>query len=351
MSHEPFPLDASLAIQVDRLVDSRPMTGCAVGIVDRTGARSTWFAGSTDSTGKTPIGAEVMWDLASLTKVLVTLPALLRLAHAGLVDLDAPLAEQWARARHQPVGACTPAQLLSHSSGLPAHLPFFELNIHPRPALVEHIMSTELVTPPGISATYSDIGHILLGEFAAELSSQSLRDMTTPGLTFGPVKGVAAATEACPWRQRMIVGEVHDENAYALDGVAGHAGAFGAMDGVVDAALGCLQNTAPLHRRSIREHATNPGGEHFGLSWWLPPTREIGGTAFGPESYGMSGFTGNRIWIEPSRGYAVVILSNRIHPIRGDREPFTRWCTDILDTVAAAQTRFRHSTGESLADA
>ena len=335
MSREPFSRDARLAIELDRIVRRRPMTGCAVGVVDRAGSRSSWFGGSTDSAAATPIGAEVWWDLASLTKVLVTLPAVLRLAADGLVDLDVPLREQWDKARDRPFGACTPAQLLSHSSGLPAHLPFHELGLQPRAALVAHIMRTDLVTSPGVSPTYSDIGYILLGELVEERSSESLRELgAARGLTFGPVRGVAAATEACPWRQRMIVGEVHDENASALGGVAGHAGAFGTIDGVVDAALARLRDSTPLHRRSVREHCTNQDGEHFGLGWWLPPTRQIGGASFGSASYGMSGFTGNRIWIEPVRGYAVVILSNRIHPVRGDREPFTRWCTELLDTVA-----------------
>lgn len=347
-----FPQNADLAGRLRRLVDTRPMTGCAIGVVNRAGSRSSWFGGTTDSTGATPVDVGVWWDLASLTKVLVTLPAVLRLADDGLIDLDRPLAEQWGKARGHEFGACTPAQLLAHSSGLPAHLPFYELDIHPRSALVAHMMRTRLRTTPGSSATYSDIGYILLGEFAADRSAQSLRTMTSiPGLTFGPVTGIAAATEKCPWRQRMIIGEVHDENAYALDGVAGHAGAFGTIEGVVDAALARLQDTTPLHQRSVREHSTNLDGEHFGLGWWLPPTREIGGTAFGPGSYGMSGFTGNRIWVESARGYAVVVLSNRVHPVRGDRGPFTTWCTRLLDTIATTWLDRRGDTAASPSDA
>ncbi|WP_345411465.1 serine hydrolase domain-containing protein [Pseudonocardia xishanensis] len=331
-----FPLDARLADHVARLVDHSQMTGCAVGIVDRAGARSSWFAGSTDSTGETRVHAEVWWDLASLTKVLVTLPALLSLVATGRVDLDVPLAAQWGRARHRPFGVSTPAQLLSHSAGLPAHRPFHELDLGPRTVLVEHVMRTELSTAPGGAAVYSDIGFILLGEYVAERSFTPLTDVAAAaGLTYGPITGVAAATEVCPWRQRLIVGEVHDENAFALDGVAGHAGAFGTLDDVVDAALALLQDTAPLHLESVRRHSSNRDGEQFGLGWWLPPTHGIGGTRYGTGSYGMSGFTGTRIWVEPTRDYAVVILSNRIHPKRGDREPFTRWCTELLDTVAA----------------
>ena len=75
------------------------------------------------------------------------------------------------------------------------------------------------------------------------------------------------------------------------------------------------------------------------MGWWLPPARGICGAKPGPGSYGMSGFTGNRIWIEPSRGYAVVILSNRVHPRRGDREPFDVWSAGILDTVAESWQR------------
>jgi CubicO group peptidase (beta-lactamase class C family) len=85
-----------------------------------------------------------------------------------------------------------------------------------------------------------------------------------------------------------------------------------------------------------RRCSSNGDGESFGLGWWLAPTRGIGGTQAGQSGYGMSGFVDNRIWLEPDYSYGVVILSNRVHPVRSERAPFTAWCARLLEMVAGA---------------
>ena len=275
---------------------------------------------------------DAWWDLASVTKILVTLPEALE-----CLELDKSLGQQWSRAAGIPVGAATVRQLLAHNAGLPAIVPFFQ-TAKTREEIVEGALRLPLEREPGGDAVYSDFGFLLLGEVIQEVTGRTLADLafTRTGLRFGPIAGpgeVAVPTERCPWRGRLIVGEVHDENAYAMGGIAGHAGAFGTIELVTRAARAWFAADDP---EVTRCQATNPQGERFGLGWWLGNTRGLGGPAPGPSAYGCSGFVGNRIWLEPDYGYGVVILSNRVHPIRGDRAPFSAWCARLLRAVGSA---------------
>jgi CubicO group peptidase (beta-lactamase class C family) len=176
---------------------------------------------------------------------------------------------------------------------------------------------------------YSDLSFILLGALVEHLTAKPLRGRV--GLRYPPLPGTAVATEYCRWRGRLIVGEVHDENAAAMGGVAGHAGAFGTLDAVTAAARAWLGGQ---HIDVRRCRSTNSAGERFGWGWWLTPTRGLGGPTAGASGFGMSGFVGNRIWLEPEFGYGVVVLSNRIHPVRTERRAFHDWCVCLLDAVA-----------------
>jgi CubicO group peptidase (beta-lactamase class C family) len=269
------------------------------------------------------------WDLASVTKILVTLPEALQ-----WLELDRPLAQQWSRAAGKPVGAATVRQMLAHNAGLPAIVRFFQ-TASGRDEIVEAALNLSLEREPGGEAVYSDFGFLLLGELVQERSGRTLAELAAArtGLRFGPIAETTVPTEVCSWRGRLIVGEVHDENAYAMGGIAGHAGAFGTLDLVTAAARGWFAAADPEVSRC---QATNAQGERFGLGWWLGNTRGLGGPAPGPSSYGCSGFVGNRIWLEPDYGYGVVIMSNRVHPVRGDRTPFSAWCADLLGAVGSA---------------
>ncbi|MEV0458588.1 serine hydrolase domain-containing protein [Catellatospora methionotrophica] len=319
--------------EIRLLTAAAPMPAVAVSVFDRTTTRFSEVTGTADLTTGRPVGLDDWWDLASVTKTLVTLPEVL--AH---LDLDSPLAEVWPRADGHPVGRATVAQLLSHQAGLPAVRQFFRTTTT-RDEIVAQAVATPLVREPGSGAEYSDLGFLLLGEAVQDHTGLSLAELARrrSGLRFGPVRGPAVATEQCAWRGRMVVGEVHDENAYAMGGVAGQAGGFGTLAQVTAAAQAWLARTvlpARLHRAATRCWAENSADERFGLGWWLPPTRGIGGHHAGEDSYGCSGFVGNRIWLEPARDYGVVILSNRVHPSRDHPEPFRDWCATLLDTIA-----------------
>ncbi len=304
----------------DEVLRRAPMPAVAVSVFDRDRVVYRGVRGAP---------ADAWWDLASVTKILVTLPEALR-----WLELDRPLGQQWERARGRPVGAATVRQLLAHDAGLPAIVPFFQ-TAGSREEIVERALALELERAPGTQAEYSDFGFLLLGELVAERSGMSLAQLAAArtGLRFGPIAEPAVPTEQCPWRGRLVVGEVHDENAYAMGGVAGHAGAFGTLDLVTSAAREWFANA---DAEVVSCQATNPLGERFGLGWWLANTRGLGGPDPGPSSYGCSGFVGNRIWLEPDHGYGVVILSNRVHPVRGDRAPFAAWCDELLGAAAVA---------------
>src|SRR5918998_4919559 len=274
-------------MQLDGLLEKAPMPAVAVSVFDR---ERVLYSGVARAE------RDAWWDLASLTKVLVTLPE--ALAH---LDLDVPIGSWWPRAAGAPVGACTVRQLLCHSTGLPDTVQFFRSH-DSREAILEAALALPL--NPAQGPIYLDIGYLLLGEMVAEVTGSSLADLAASrtGLRFGPITDAPAVpTEQCEWRGRLIVGEVHDENAWAMGGVSGHAGGFGTLDPVTDAARAVLDQPQELQ-------ATSLAGERFALGWWLAPTRGLGGPNPGVNGFGHAGFVGNRVWFEPDYGYGLVIL-------------------------------------------
>lgn len=309
-----------------------------------------------------------LFDLASLTKLFTT-TAFLRLVEAGKVGLETPLAEvlpEFGGVR--PIGgaedplAKTPLpadadragetvdagrvtfpHLLTHTSGLPAWRSVYA-HCGPPPALpladpaldarqsaaLAALVAYPFVAQPGESYIYSDIGLMLLGFAVARLAGQRLdraiRELVIDPLgvdvEFNPPVGERsriAPTELCAWRQRRLVGEVHDENAAGLGGVAGHAGLFGTAEAVcrlgrlfLNGGEGLL---APgLAAESIREQYASQDGFRRGLGWQLrSDPNPTCSTAFSPASFGHTGFTGTSLWCDPARNVCVALLANRVY--------------------------------------
>src|SRR5690606_31283447 len=184
------------------------------------------------------------FDLASLTKVLFTTPQILELAARGTIDLDAPLVsvipdfaqynpDNWQR-------RITFRQCLGHQTPFPGVFPLYTYGTDPN--LLRHFV-LQRDWRAGASV-YSDINFILLGIALERLAGKTIRDLDPgPGFAWSADPARTAATEHCPWRGRVLVGEVHDENCAALQG-AGHAGLFGTADAVLDFALGALGSGA-----------------------------------------------------------------------------------------------------------
>ena len=289
--------------------------------------------------------ADTIFDLASLTKVIATATLAMRAVDDDRVRLDDPVASWLKEWRGLDRESVTVHDLLTHSSGLAAYLPFFRDHTG-RPEFEHAICSLPLEYPPRSQSVYSDLGFILLGfilEDAARKSPASLSGafdpaslfagqfhrlasfMTGEPLAFNPPRSWRpriAPTEVDRWRGRLLVGEVHDENAWALGGAAGHAGLFGTAAAVGAFARAMMRTLAgetvlskPETARRFISRADVPGSSRA-LGWdTMLPTSSCG-TRLSPSAIGHTGFTGTSLWIDWERDFYVVFLTNRVHPTR-----------------------------------
>jgi CubicO group peptidase (beta-lactamase class C family) len=278
-----------------------------------------------------PCTPSTIFDLASLTKVIVTATVAMRAAEDDSDFLSTPIAQLDARWRGADRAAVTIRHLLDHSSGLPDHVKLYE-SASGRDAFLRRILDMPLAYAPGTESRYSDLGFILLGLILETRFSAPLDALFSPiakqlgaAMTFNPPQDMRAAiapTEVDSWRGRVLQGEVHDENAFAMGGVAGHAGLFGTADDVGLFAQTILRtfmaDTWISRRDTIRTFATRSSvpGSSRALGWdTMLPTSSCG-TMMSPQAIGHTGFTGTSLWIDPARNLYVVILSNRVHPTR-----------------------------------
>lgn len=281
---------------------------------------------------------DTLFDLASLTKVIATTTLAMELVEHGRLDLDEQIDRRLPEWRGQDRDDVRLRALLAHSSGLTAWLPFYRDHVGKRD-FRHAICGLPLEYPPGTQAVYSDLGFILLGfilEEAAgiplEQQGTSLARRITPApLLFNPAvnrRANVAPTERDPWRGRVLVGEVQDENAWALGGAAGHAGLFGTAQAVGDfarAMLASLAGTAKApqqlaSRDTLRVFLTRStvAGSSRALGWdTMRPTSSCG-TMMSESAFGHTGFTGTSLWIDPAAGVYVVLLTNRVHPSRNN---------------------------------
>ncbi|MBA2260132.1 MAG: beta-lactamase family protein [Acidobacteria bacterium] len=289
---------------------------------------------------------DTIFDLASLTKVIATATLAMRAVDDGLIRLDDPVAEWIPEWRGADRIGVTVRDLLEHSAGLTAYLPFFRDHTG-RPEFQQAISTMPLEYAPRTRSLYSDLGYILLafiledarpralpapapGAFDANttFNAQCRRIaslITDQPLTFTPPRywrDRIAPTEHDPWRGRTLTGEVHDENAWALGGAAGHAGLFGtaaAVGAFARAVLLTIHGDAVLARtdtmRMFMRRSTVPGSSRA-LGWdTMLPTSSCG-TLVSPTSIGHTGFTGTSLWIDWERDAYIVLLTNRVHPTR-----------------------------------
>lgn len=331
-------------------IAERVAPAIAFGIATRDGHRATWFAGhhGPDRTGR-PCTADSRFDLASLTKPLSTTAWCLRLVAAGQLALDQPIGDL-APVQDAALGSCPLWRLLNHTTGLPAHRRYYEglgptvlrtgRHAQAERALHRMLAATATEAPPGRKEVYSDLGFLLLAWICARVDAPlgsvwaTLPGHAADGLAlhFRPLPAPAAdreayvPTERCPWRGRLLQGEVHDDNAWTLGGLAGHAGLFGTLDATLDAALLWLRAlngddaalgvpadlvTTWCDRRWMHPHGTRV------LGWDTPtPGASSAGSQFGRRSIGHLGFTGTSLWIEPTAEVVMVLLTNRVCPSR-----------------------------------
>lgn len=321
---------------VEAAVASGHPPAAALGLVNAEGERATLYVGSAQlEPERRPLTADTWFDLASLTKVLFTLPEVLRLAEEGRLDLDDPLSRHlpevgWLQ-EDAPLARVRLRALLAHQSGLPAWVPLYTWGDRPQTLKARLLQEPWTLGEP----VYSDVGYMLLGLLLERLRGRELqRFELLEGLSFSPDPERSAASERCPWRGRVLVGEVHDENAFALGGAAGHAGLFGTLEGVLERARAWLGGTelSPAGHAAALE----PQSEERLLGWVRRHPGWSGGSLASPRAYGHTGFTGTGVWIDPERGYAWALLTNRVHPSRYQENPLPNLRRAVGNALAAA---------------
>lgn len=297
------------------------------------------------------------WDLASLTKVIATTPALMLLVERGRVVLDSPVVRYVPEFSSPGTGAITVRHLLTHTSGLRGTLPLKDAPDSASALLM--VLTTVPVVPPGTRMVYSDLNAILLGEIVRRVSGAPLdefvaREVYAPlgigeQIIFRPRGRLARRIVPTGiWRSHAIAGVVNDPNAARLGGVAGHAGAFATAIGVARFAQFMLRNGAPLLKPETVLNFTaiavpaRRGTSARTLGWEALPTGEevsSAGTLLGPRTYGHTGWTGTSLWIDPDRGLFVLLLTNRAYAQAGGaRGTFTK-LKEVRGRVADAAAR------------
>lgn len=299
------------------LVEQGRIPGAMLGLVTAEGKRAVVFAGHASIEPKREILTRQHWfDLASVSKVIATTTMILQLAEQGRIDLDRPLTDAIPDLRQYDVLEAAERRItfrdcLAHRTFLPVVFPIYTYGDDPA-RLRAFVLQREWEHGPSV---YSDINFILLGIAVERITGASLADWPlAEGLSYGPPPGPSVATEYCSWRGRVMQGEAHDENCFALGGATGHAGLFGTVDGVLDFAQGLLDGcgASPTMLAAIRERQ----GPERTCGWERRYPGWSGGMACSDETIGHTGFTGTGLWIDFERGFAWTFLSNRVHPSR-----------------------------------
>ncbi len=333
---------------------ARAFPAAAIEVGQTAGVAWRWTAGRlTYDEGAAETTPDTLFDLASLTKVLATTAVAMRLVAARRLLLDSPVAAyvpDWRGADRQAV---TIADLLEHTSGLPA---WWDLYRHAtsRREFAHEISALPLEYRPRSRSVYSDLGFILLG-FVLEASGGAALDAQFdaigpgPDLLFRPPpdlrERVVPTEDDRGWRGRLLRGEVHDENTWALGGVAGHAGLFGTVGAVGRAARLWLRTRVEatvlgepwLLRRFLRPSRVPSSTRALG--WDLMRPTSSCGTRLSRAAFGHTGFTGTSLWIDPTHDVYVVLLTNRVHPVRPAAQP---------DLLAALRPRLHEAVMRAL---
>ena len=294
-----------------------------------------------------PASLDTIYDLASLTKPLVTGLLCGRYVEAQALRLDAAVSRYLTEFDRADKSAITIRQLLTHTSGLPAWRPLYLL-ADDRDTALTTIADEQLQSQPGAQVSYSDLGFIVLGFVLQRLTGLKLdalaqQQIFVPlGLThtfFNPKQASRTGIAACEngnayerdmcerdfpakpyakWRESTVWGEVHDGNAYFLGGVAGHAGLFSTAPETLKLANQFIASQSQLLKSEtcelFRQNMTKGLNEARSFGWQLAVTKDsTAGPALSPDAFGHTGFTGTSCWVDPERQRVFILLTNRTH--------------------------------------
>lgn len=343
---------------LDRAVADHAFPGGVLAVGYRNELVVRGFGRQTYDAKSPAVNADTIYDAASLTKPVVTTTLVAMQVEAKRIDLDLPVARyipEWNSGPNPEWRkTVTIRNLLTHSSGLPAHRDYF-LTLHSKRDIVAAICREPLEYAPGTKTVYSDLGFILLGEILERATGKTIDQLASEQIftplgmtstTFNPAKSLApriAPTENdTSFRKRLLQGEVDDENAFAMGGVAGHAGMFSDAPDLAAFCQMLLNGGIYAHKRLLTRAtilqftAPQPlaGGART-LGWMTPTPNSSSGRYFSARSYGHLGFTGTSIWTDPDRQLFVILLTNRVYPTR-DNDKNTAVRPAVHDAVIEA---------------
>jgi CubicO group peptidase (beta-lactamase class C family) len=359
------PYDRSKMKRVDELMKQAVAEGIFPGgvlLVSQLGEVVFFNAyGLADLNSRTAVTLETIFDLASLTKPLATTLAVMRLVQLGQMELQQSLDRLLPEFQGTDKAKVTIEHLLYHNSGLPAYQPYYQTlaaiaENSRRSALRRLLVREPLMNPIGKTVLYSDPGFMILAWVIERIADRRL-DHFVDDQIYQPLglrrlffiadnsagaRGPFAATEDCPWRRKVLEGQVHDENAYAVGGIEGHAGLFGSAADIHRLLAELLftyrgQKNSGLFRQDLlhRFFRRLPGSDKA-MGFEAPnPSGASCGTIFSQNSIGHLGFTGTSFWMDLERSVVVVLLTNRIHPTRAN-EQIKKFRPKLHDTVMTA---------------
>ncbi|MFH2091380.1 MAG: serine hydrolase domain-containing protein [Pseudomonadota bacterium] len=305
--------------------------------------------GLADQFAKRPMTTTSIFDLASLTKPLATTVAVAKLIEHKKLYLDQTIGTILSSFHKTDKAGITIDMLLRHTSGLPSYKEYFrklvKIDTDRKGALRQMLVSETLVNPPGTIQAYSDLGFMILSWVIETISKQSLDQFVSEQiysplginhLFFIPEKSkhsimnqygaLIAATQQCPWRKKMLWGEVDDDNAWSIGGVEGHAGLFGDASSIYRLCVEFLnaltgRPTRFLPAPIIQQLVVKKQGQDMVAGFDTPSKiNSSAGDLFSRFSVGHLGFTGTSFWIDPESLLIVVFLTNRVHPSRSNEK-------------------------------
>ena len=306
------------------------------------------------------VEVDTVYDIASITKAVATTMVVMALVDEGKLDIEAPVSKWFHEYGNPPKNRARVRDLLSHSTGLPAWEPFYKA-ASGKEGVLQSAERAELVDEPGKRSRYSDLGFMLLGAIIERVRGLPL-DVAAHRYVFEPIgmkdtgyqPDASALSRAAPtgeslWRRRFLRGEVHDENAYRMGGVAGHAGLFSTAPDLAQLAEMLLNGGTFRGRRVARSETValftrrvDVTESSRTLGWETPPGDRWAGRWWSDAAFGHTGNTGAVIWIDPKEDVYVILLTNQIL-VGGESDVFGRvrreTCEAVLRAVADCEVR------------
>jgi len=291
---------------------------------------------------KQPVNTDTLFDLASLTKPLATGLAVMKLVEQGRLDLDQPVGSILPLFKIFGKSRITIRHLLNHTSGLPAYKPYYKHlravpEIYRKTMLKAFLVKEALINSTGKKCVYSDIGFMILCWVVGHVSGMRLDRFVCKQIYYplnldnlffidinaNPRNAEFAATEYCPWRKMLLSGQVHDDNAWVLGGIQGHAGLFGTARNIHSLLCSLLaafhgNSTGSVFSGKLVQAFFKPQkGTDRSLGFDTPDVKgSSSGRYFSAKSVGHLGFTGTSFWMDTDNSAIVILLTNRVHPSR-----------------------------------